>query len=179
MALWSFPCGKFPAHDPRNASLDEITHLMWEESKETDQGPDDLEHLVLKHLKSMNNPMMITMINNTCLSLVSFSMKYLRNRLLSSTRKLQITFLLEISDSSIQSGWEDDIFEILKGITSSSWKQSSSPSWWSSMREISNLVDWDHHHHLLENHHHHPDEKNLISNLVDCDPVWGGRMVLQ
>ena len=99
-----FPVGSFHPHDPRNASLDEITHLMWEESKETDQGPDDLEHLVLKHLKSMNNPMMITMINNTCLSLVSFSMKYLRNKLLSSTRKLQITFLLEICDSSIQSG---------------------------------------------------------------------------
>ena len=132
---------------------------MWEESKETDQGPDDLEHLVLKHLKSMNNPTMITMINNTCLSLVSFSMKYLRNKLLSSTRKLQITFLLEICDSSIQFrmrrwyiwDYERHHIVILKTIimtilmilaardkqlgrlrsssSSSSWK-SSSPSWW-------------------------------------------------
>ena len=99
-SLWEV----FTPRPKKRLTYDEITHLMWEESKETDQGPDDLEHLVLKHLKSMNNPMMITMINNTCLSLVSFSMKYLRNKLLSSTRKLQITFLLEISDSSIQSG---------------------------------------------------------------------------
>ena len=188
MALWSFPCGKFPPPRPKkrltwwNYSLDvggeqgngpgtwwfgtsrPETFKINEQSNDDhdDQQylfvPGELFHEVFKeqvavfHQKAPNH---------------LFCWKF-------------VTVLFN-------SGWEDDIFEILKGITSSSWKQSSSPSWRSSMREISNLVDCDHHHHLLENHHHHllenhhhhPDEKNLISNLVDCDPVWGGRMVLQ